>query len=48
MRRIIRKLILLWDPDFTKLTIFFWFTIWKARREYARGETVSHKDINWD
>ena len=48
MRRIIRKLILLRDPDFTKLTIFDRITIWKARREYARGETVSHKDINWD
>ena len=44
----IKKLVKAWDPDFTKLTIFDRITIWKARREYARGETVSHKDINWD
>ncbi len=42
---IIRKLVLAWDPDFTKLTP-------KERKELEEAENdseyISHNDINWD
>lgn len=43
--QMIKKLVLAWDPDFTKLTP-------KERRELeearAEAETVSHDEINWE
>lgn len=42
---LIRKLVLAWDPDFTKLTP-------KERRELEEAENdpeyISHNAINWD
>lgn len=42
---IIKKLVLAWDPDFTKLTP-------KERQELEEAENdpefISHDDINWD
>lgn len=42
---IIKKLVLAWDPDFTKLTP-------KERRELEEAENdtefISHDEINWD
>ena len=42
---IIRKLVLAWDPDFTKLTP-------KERKELEEAENdteyISHNAINWD
>lgn len=42
---IIRKLVLAWDPDFTKLTL-------KERKELEEAENdteyISHNAINWD
>ena len=42
---IIRKLVLAWDPDFTKLTP-------KERKELEEAENdseyISHNDIHWD
>ncbi len=42
---IIRKLVLAWDPDFTKLTP-------KERKELEEAENdpqyINHNDINWD
>lgn len=42
---IIRKLVLAWDPDFTKLTP-------KERKELEEAENdpeyISHNEINWD
>lgn len=42
---LIKKLVLAWDPDFTKLTP-------KERKELEEAEndteTISHENINWD
>ena len=42
---LVKKLVLAWDPDFTKLT-----PAERARLEEAENdpETVSFEDINWD
>lgn len=47
IRRLIKKIVLMWDPDFTKLTVFERISLWKAQREYARGETIPFEDIDW-
>lgn len=41
----VRKLVLAWDPDFTKMT-----PMERADLEESMSdkETVSHDDINWD
>jgi len=41
----IKKLVLAWDPDFTKLTPKERASLEEAK---ADNETVSHDDINWD
>lgn len=40
-----KKLVLAWDPDFTKLTSYETAELEKALQD---TETVSHADINWD
>lgn len=42
---IIRKLVLAWDPDFTKLTLTERKDLEEAMSD---RETVSHDSINWD
>lgn len=44
----IKKLVLAWDPDFTKLTPEERAELEEARKEIENGETVSHDAINWD
>lgn len=44
----IKKLVLAWDPDFTKLTPAEREELEEARKEIENGETVSHDAINWD
>lgn len=44
----IKKLVLAWDPDFTKLTRAERAELEEARKEIENGETVSHDAINWD
>lgn len=44
----IKKLVLAWDPDFTKLTSMECAELEEAEREIKNGETVSHDAINWD
>lgn len=44
----IKKLVLAWDPDFTKLTPAEQAELEEARKEIENGETVSHDAINWD
>lgn len=41
----IKKLVLAWDPDFTKLTPFEKASLEEA---LADSERISHNDINWD
>ncbi|MCI8377035.1 MAG: hypothetical protein HFH72_00750 [Lachnospiraceae bacterium] len=44
----IRKLVLAWDPDFTKVTPLERAEIEQAAKEIENGETVLHDAINWD
>lgn len=44
----IKKLVIAWDPDFTKVTPAEKAKLEKAQREIENGETVSHDAINWD
>jgi len=45
---LVKKLVLAWDPDFTKLTPEEAAEIDKAQSEYERGETIPHNAINWN
>ena len=44
----IKKLVLAWDPDFTKLTLTEKKELEDADSEIRNGETFSHEEINWD
>lgn len=44
----IKKLVIAWDPDFTKVTPAEKVKLEEAQREIENGETVSHDAINWD
>lgn len=44
----LKRIVLAWDPDFTKLTEAEALSLQQAEEELARGETVSHDAINWD
>ncbi len=44
----IKKLVLAWDPDFTKVTPLERAEIEQAMEEIENGETVPHEVINWD
>jgi len=43
----IKRLILAWDPDFTKLTPTERICLDEARADYAQGNFVSHDEIDW-
>ena len=45
---IIKKLVLAWDPDYTKVTPGEAESIRIAMEQIERGETINHNDINWD
>jgi hypothetical protein len=44
----IKKLVLAWDPDFTKVTSSEREELAEAEKEIERGETIPHDFINWD
>lgn len=44
----IKKLVLAWDPDFTKVTSLERAEMEQAIKEIENGETVPHEAINWD
>jgi len=44
----IKRLVLAWDPDYTKLTPIERKRLDDARADYEQGNFVSHEDINWD
>ena len=46
--QLIKRLVLAWDPDFTKVTPLEHAEIERAEKEIENGETVKHEDINWD
>ena len=43
----VKKLVLAWDPDFTKITPNERKRLELAEIEIEKGETVSHEDIDW-
>ena len=45
---LVRKMVLTWDPDFTKLTPREKDTLTRAEREMAAGEYVPESAINWN
>ncbi|HHV96094.1 MAG TPA: hypothetical protein GXX37_06415 [Clostridiaceae bacterium] len=45
---IIKRMVLAWDRDFTKLTPVEKERLMRAQKEIERGETVDHSEIDWD
>lgn len=45
---LIKKLVIAWDPDFTKATPAEMQAMKIAEQEIANGETVNHNAINWN
>lgn len=45
---IVKKMLLAWDPDFTKVTPDELQAIKTAEKEITRGETVWHNEIDWN
>lgn len=45
---LVKKLVLAWDPDFTKVTPAERAKMEKAEQEFACGEYMSAQDIDWD
>ena len=45
---LVKKLVLAWDPEFTKVTPAEAAELEQARLEFERGDTVPHDAINWD
>jgi len=44
----IKRLVLAWDPDYTKLTTNERNALEEAKSDLERGETVGFDDIDWD
>ena len=44
----IKKLVIAWDPDFTKVTQEEARQLEEAERNFANGDTVSMDAIHWD
>ena len=45
---IIKKLVIAWDPDFTKLTPAEKCALEEAEKDIEENGTISHDAINWD
>lgn len=44
---IIKKLVLAWDPDYTKTTPEEARALEEAEKEIGKSETISHDSIEW-
>lgn len=44
----IKKLVLAWDPDYTKVTPAERKALEDAEKDIAENGTISHDAINWD
>lgn len=44
----IKKLVLAWDPDYTKVTHAERKALEEAEKDIAENGTISHDAINWD
>ena len=45
---LLRRLVLAWDPDFTKLTPSERTGLEESERDLQEGRTVRMEDIDWD
>ena len=45
---LLKRMVLAWDPDFTRLTPAEAQVLKAAEAEIERGETVSDDEIDWD
>lgn len=48
MLKFIKKLVLAWDPDYTKVTSAERKALEDAEKDIAENGTISHDAINWD
>lgn len=44
----VKRVVLAWDPDFTKVTPEERKRLEEAEKELERGEVYTHDQINWD
>jgi hypothetical protein len=44
----IKRIVLAWDSDFTKLTPAERHRLEEAEKDFANGNVVSHSDIDWE
>lgn len=44
----IKKLVIAWDPDFSKVTASERAALEEAENDIAENGTISHNAINWD
>lgn len=44
----IKKLVIAWDPDYTKVTSAERTVLEEAEKDIAENGTISHDAINWD
>jgi hypothetical protein len=44
----IKRMVLAWDSDFTKLTPFERERLMKADKEVVNGEIMDHSEIDWN
>lgn len=44
----IKKLVLAWEPDYTKVTPIEKKALEEAEKDIAKNGTISHDAINWD
>ena len=45
---LIKKLVLAWDPDYTKVTPSEAAALEEAEKNFENGEYYTDSDINWD
>ncbi|MGI6435072.1 MAG: hypothetical protein ACOX0F_06915 [Syntrophomonadaceae bacterium] len=45
---LIKRMVLAWDSDFTKLTTAERERLTKAEKEIANKETINHLEIDWN
>lgn len=48
MLKFIKKLVLAWAPDYTKVTPAESEALEEAEKDIAENGTISHDAINWD
>lgn len=44
----IKKLVVAWDPDFTKVTLVEKKALEEAEKDISENGTIAHEAINWD